>query len=42
METAKRRLIAQLVGLGLPVIPKTLNEEVGMDFDFIGVDLEGK
>ena len=42
VETAKRRLVAQLVSLGLQVIPKTVDEETGLAFDFIGVDLEGK
>ena len=40
VETAKRRLVAQLITLGLPVIPKTVSEE-GLAFDFIGVDLDG-
>jgi hypothetical protein len=42
VETAKRRLVAQLISLGLEVIPKTVDEETGLAFDFIGVDLEGK
>lgn len=42
VETAKRRLVAQLFSLGLQVIPKTVDEEVGLAFDFIGIDLEGK
>jgi len=41
VETAKRRLVAQLINLGLPVIAKTENEEAGLAFDFIGVDLQG-
>jgi hypothetical protein len=41
VEIAKRRLVAQLVSLGLQVIPKTVNDETGLAFDFIGVDLEG-
>ena len=41
VETAKRRLVAQLITLGLPVIPKTEDENTGLAFDFIGVDLEG-
>ena len=41
VETAKRRLVAQLITLGLPVIPKTDDEDTGLAFDFIGVDLEG-
>ena len=42
VETAKRRLVAQLVSLGLQVIPKTVDEDAGLAFDVIGVDLEGK
>ena len=42
VETAKRRLIAQLLSLGLSVIPKSVDEATGLAFDFIGVDLEGK
>ncbi|BBP78404.1 hypothetical protein PHLH7_45080 [Pseudomonas sp. Ost2] len=42
VETAKRRLVAQLITLGLQVIPKTWDEENGLAFDFVGVDLEGK
>ena len=42
VETAKRRLVAQLISLGLHVIPKTVDEETGLAFDFVGVDLEGK
>ncbi|MCQ6256824.1 putative zinc-binding metallopeptidase [Pseudomonas sp. Q11] len=41
VETAKRRLVAQLITLGLPVIPKTVSESEGLAFDFIGVDLNG-
>jgi hypothetical protein len=41
VETAKRRLVAQLINLGLPLISKTENEETGLSFDFIGVDLQG-
>ena len=41
VETAKRRLVAQLISLGLPVIAKRDNEEAGLSFDFIGIDLEG-
>ncbi|SEO95569.1 putative zinc-binding metallopeptidase [Pseudomonas sp. NFACC39-1] len=41
VETAKRRLVAQLITLGLPVIPKTVSESEGLAFDFIGVDLDG-
>lgn len=42
VETAKRRLVAQLISLGLKVIPKTQDEERGLAFEFLGVDLEGK
>jgi hypothetical protein len=42
VETAKRRLVAQLISLGLQVIPKTVDEDTGLAFDFIGIDLEGK
>lgn len=42
VETAKRRLVAQLISLGLRVIPKSVDEERGLAFDFIGVDLEGR
>ncbi|BBH32294.1 putative zinc-binding metallopeptidase [Pseudomonas sp. St290] len=41
VETAKRRLVAQLITLGLPVIPKTVDEHIGLAFDFIGVDPDG-
>ncbi|WP_458130697.1 zinc-binding metallopeptidase family protein [Pseudomonas sp. R3-41] len=41
VETAKRRLVAQLITFGLPVIPKTVNEDIGLAFDFIGVDPDG-
>ena len=41
VEIAKRRLVAQLITLGLQVIPKTVDEDTGLAFDFIGVDLEG-
>lgn len=42
VETAKRRLVAQLIALGLQVIPKTQDEDTGLAFDFVGIDLEGK
>lgn len=42
VETAKRRLVAQLISLGLQVIPKTVDEDSGLAFDFVGIDLEGK
>ncbi|WP_085656297.1 putative zinc-binding metallopeptidase [Pseudomonas sp. B11(2017)] len=41
VEIAKRRLVAQLISLGLPVIPKSVNEDTGLAFDFIGIDREG-
>ncbi|MGX9554894.1 zinc-binding metallopeptidase family protein [Pseudomonas sp. CFBP 5750] len=41
VETAKRRLVAQLINFGLPVIPKTVDENIGLAFDFIGVDPDG-
>ncbi|MCE4055502.1 zinc-binding metallopeptidase family protein [Pseudomonas sp. Au-Pse12] len=42
VEIAKRRLVAQLLDLGLPVISKSEDEQAGLAFDFIGVDLEGR
>ncbi|WP_095152685.1 putative zinc-binding metallopeptidase [Pseudomonas sp. Irchel s3b5] len=42
VETAKRRMVAQLITLGLPVIAKIDDEEIGLAFDFIGEDLDGK
>ena len=42
VETAKRRLVAQLLGLGLPVMGKYADAERGLAFDFVGVDLEGR
>lgn len=41
LETAKRRLTAQLLHLGLIVEPKSEQHPEGLAFDFIGVDLEG-
>ena len=41
VETAKRRLVEQLITLGLPVVPKTVDESQGLAFDFIGVDPDG-
>jgi len=41
VETAKRRLVAQLLNLGLPVIAKVDNDEAGLAFDFIGVSVDG-
>ncbi|CAI8763432.1 zinc-ribbon_6 domain-containing protein [Pseudomonas chlororaphis] len=42
VEIAKRRLVAQLVSLGLPLIAKSEDEEAGLAFDFLGVDRQGK
>ncbi|MGN7740011.1 zinc-binding metallopeptidase family protein [Pseudomonas sp. 22526] len=42
VEIAKRRLVAQLVSLGLPLIAKTEDEAAGLAFDFVGVDLQGR
>ncbi|AKJ99761.1 MULTISPECIES: zinc-binding metallopeptidase family protein [Pseudomonas] len=42
VEIAKRRLVAQLITLGLPVVAKTVDEKAGLAFDFIGVDPDGK
>ena len=41
VETAKRRLIAQLLNLGLQVVSKAEDEETGLAFDFVGIDLDG-
>lgn len=41
VETAKRRLVAQLISLGLQVVPKSVDEDTGLAFDFVGIDLEG-
>ncbi len=41
VETAKRRLVAQLISLGLQVVPKSVDEDNGLAFDFVGIDLEG-
>ncbi|KIU49942.1 DNA polymerase III subunit gamma/tau [Pseudomonas putida] len=41
LETAKRRLIAQLLHLGLPVTPKQGAAGEGIAFDFIGIDIAG-
>ncbi|HVW08035.1 MAG TPA: putative zinc-binding metallopeptidase [Bryobacteraceae bacterium] len=41
IETAKRRLVASLVSLGLPVIPKSENAEEGLAFDFLQSPPEG-
>ncbi|TWC19622.1 hypothetical protein FBY06_11111 [Pseudomonas sp. SJZ085] len=42
VETAKRRLVAQLITLGLPVVPKSVDDTTGLAFDFIGVDPDGR
>ncbi|WP_414158633.1 putative zinc-binding metallopeptidase [Pseudomonas sp. BNK-45] len=42
VEIAKRRLVAQLLALGLQLLPKSDDEERGLAFDFIGVDLQGR
>jgi len=36
LETAKRRLIYQLYKLNLPLVPKSLDSENGLAFDFLG------
>ena len=41
-ETAKRRLVAQLLSLDLPLLSKQDDEEKGLAFDFLGPDAEGK
>ena len=41
VEIAKRRLVAQLISLGLQVVPKSADEDTGLAFDFVGIDLEG-
>lgn len=42
VEMAKRRLVAQLISLGLQVIPKAVDEGNGLAFDFVGIDRQGK
>ena len=43
LESAKRRLIYQLLLLGLPIVPKTENFEDGLVFDFLSKEnAEGK
>ena len=42
VEIAKRRLVAQLLDLGLPVIAKREDEAKGLAFDFVGTDLQGR
>ncbi|WP_225774909.1 putative zinc-binding metallopeptidase [Pseudomonas sp. Marseille-Q5115] len=41
VEAAKRRLVAQLINLGLKVIPKTEDEARGLCFDFVGTAVDG-
>jgi hypothetical protein len=41
VETAKRRLVAQLLNLGLPLVAKTEDEDTGLAFDFLGEDPTG-
>ncbi|TBV05489.1 zinc-binding metallopeptidase family protein [Phytopseudomonas dryadis] len=41
-ETAKRRLVAQLLTLRLPVVAKSEDEERGLAFDFLGVGVDGE
>ncbi len=33
--------MAQLISLGLSVVPKSVDEDTGLAFDFVGIDLEG-
>ncbi|WAC74746.1 putative zinc-binding metallopeptidase [Roseateles sp. SL47] len=35
MESAKRRMVSQLIGLGLPVVPKADDPARGLAFDFL-------
>ncbi|TLX62818.1 hypothetical protein DN820_14485 [Stutzerimonas nosocomialis] len=42
LEAAKRRLVAQLLALGLPVVPKRENERDGLAFEFLGTDTSGR
>jgi hypothetical protein len=35
IEMAKRRLVSQLIGLGLPVVPRSDDPEHGLAFDFL-------
>ncbi len=41
IEVAKRRLVSQLLALGLPVEPKTQNPEQGLAFDILRSPSEG-
>ncbi len=41
LELAKRQLVAQLLGLGLQVIPQTVDAEHGLAFDFLAPDATG-
>nr|WP_263262992.1 putative zinc-binding peptidase [Pseudomonas sp. RIT-PI-S] len=41
VETAKRRLVAQLLNLGLPLVAKIEDEATGLAFDFVGTSMDG-
>ncbi|MFC3609259.1 zinc-binding metallopeptidase family protein [Stutzerimonas tarimensis] len=41
LEAAKRRMVSQLLALGLPVVPRTEDSEAGLAFDFLGTDYSG-
>lgn len=41
LELAKRQLVAQLLGLGLQVIPQSQDAEHGLAFDFLAPDATG-
>lgn len=41
LEAAKRRMVAQLLALGLPVVPRSENPATGLAFDFLGTDYNG-
>ncbi|MDR6679810.1 zinc-binding metallopeptidase family protein [Pseudomonas oryzihabitans] len=41
LELAKRQLVAQLLGLGLQVIPQSVDAERGLAFDFLAPDATG-
>ena len=41
IELAKRRLVAQLLALDLPVIPKSVDPQQGLAFDFLRAGPEG-
>ena len=42
LEMAKRRLVAQLLNLGLPLLSKHDDPDRGLAFDFLGPDLNGQ